>query len=224
MTIDRIERRAVIIKTKLRLNIVACVGPIRPELPRDADADPSDLHEVFERIVQARVFSVAPARGRALETDQRECTRTTHRIVGNDAIERQCVLPAICQRAPSWRAEPGPGCRIECLAILAGIGEVLCDVTGTPLFCTIDPNPSDNLPDVGRNDVCKLNMADKPGKSCSSPLRPMFEAASALGATPKYGLLLFFEIRYPQSEPCAITQRRAMSLISQTHIDRAIES
>src|SRR5258708_34675918 len=67
--------------------------------------------------------------------------------------------------------------------------------TARPLFCTIEPNPSESLPDWGLNAVCRLNTPNRPSVNSCLPFRPTYEPPNGLGATPNCEPLLFLAMR-----------------------------
>ena len=55
--------------------------------------------------------------------------------------------------------------------------------------------PLVSMPFSGLNRVCKLNTAYRPSAISCLPRKPMNELLIALGPTPKYEPLLFFDTR-----------------------------
>src|SRR5258708_19652520 len=65
------------------------------------------IHGIFERIVEDAILGISRTAGSPLEADQRESARVAHRIIINDAVRSQRVLPTVSHRSICRRAKPG---------------------------------------------------------------------------------------------------------------------
>src|ERR1700753_2480178 len=100
MTVDRIERQALIVAADLSFDDIArgvVTAVAEGRVYRRAKW--AEIHRIFERIIQNPVLCAPRAPGGPLEADDRECARISHRIVVDDTVRTQRGLAAVRQCA-----------------------------------------------------------------------------------------------------------------------------
>src|SRR6516162_831677 len=71
----------------------AIVLRIATELPKRYRPELANVETIFQRCAHSAVFGVASSAGCSLVADRRECVRTTHRVIGRNALQPEGVLP-----------------------------------------------------------------------------------------------------------------------------------
>src|SRR5262249_34020465 len=135
--IDRVEREHAVgqvpdvaANSELVGAIRGVVLPVAAELPNRRHARLTDIEPIFERRRMSAVFGVAAAAGDSLPTDGREGVTGAHRIVLEDTVVRQHVLPEDRQRAIGRRTEADITVAVVPLAGSAGIRPRALQVLG----------------------------------------------------------------------------------------------
>src|SRR6516164_8058314 len=63
------------------------------ELPKRYRPELANVETIFQRCAHSAVFGIASSAGCSLVADRRECVRTTHRVIGSNALQPEGVLP-----------------------------------------------------------------------------------------------------------------------------------
>src|SRR5262249_18413680 len=71
----------------------AIVLRITTELPERRRPQLANVETIFQRCAHSAVFGIASSAACSLVTDRRECVRSTQRVIGNNALQPEGVLP-----------------------------------------------------------------------------------------------------------------------------------